>query len=165
MSQESNNEDLIKAAVDYWAKFLGQGDYRADRELNGVEGALMVYAKILANKGATPKDKKIEAFKTILAEKIRTRIKDGADRVYMGTDYYPEGLLSDALQEAGVSGSFPQKDSVTLDVVRGTVTQSQVRVGDSILFERDKPVPRVDETEKGRQDQRIINEQGTELNG
>ena len=56
----------------------------------------------------------------------------------MSTDYGPEGILSDALSEAGVNGSFKLKDSVFINPDAGEVKQSQVRSSSRFLYFRAK---------------------------
>ena len=152
-ASKPNPDELIKAAVDYWARFVETPTISTDRGFSGEGAALHLLAQSMTLP-ASPSADKVQEFKRILTGKLKELSDRGVRQTVTSTDYGPEGDLSDALSEAGVSGGFLLKDSVYIDFERGTVQQDQVRGRSSTLF------PKPPEREEGPAAARVNERRG-----
>jgi len=133
--EKIDNEPLIQAAVDYWATFLVSPSMDVGSPASGEAALFELLARKHSQRSLSPKV--VDKFKDIFAEKIRRQIRMGVTSVITKTDYGPEGMLGDALQESGALGvSFPGKASVRINVKEGTVEQWLVGSETITLYDR-----------------------------
>lgn len=124
----NQNDELIAAAVMWWANHLGK------LSVEGINGddtsmgsAFFMYAKILAQKNDSAGEAEIKKFMELLTEHLQEKAKAGYNAL-LGTDYCAEGPLGRVCDAAKVSSwHFPQKTTMWINFDKGTVTYSIVR--------------------------------------
>lgn len=105
-------EEAADIAASWWADKVVKPKFDA-----GADSSAMVIAELLASmQTQSISDSSKEKFKNILKQKIIDRFEKTNYQIYLGCDYSPEGILSEAIAEADLpSGNAPWKTSMWID--------------------------------------------------
>lgn len=120
-----NFDQLIAAAVNYWANFLirpAYGDEANGGQLEHAETLLMTLAKHAVNTTSTVTAAQITKFKELTTDYLKSYAAREKDCT-LDTDWAPEWPLSDFLRKSELANtSFPSKTMMWINFSRGTVT-------------------------------------------
>jgi hypothetical protein len=109
----------IEVAVNWWAEQLRQ----PPKMDNGDSVHNMLGNALVAQKYTPVTEDQIERFRHDLTKSLHRYARSEVKVLYVGVDYSPDGLLSDALSNAGIDGidvRLPWKTH--MNVCRGMVT-------------------------------------------
>ena len=129
MTNKIDQNDLIAAAVLWWAKHLTtlptegiNGDSESHASL------LALYSKLVTARGEDMIEEKVKKFMELLTKHLEQEKKRGRTNIILGTDYGPNWPLSEICSNAGVTGvQFPGKTNMWIDFNKGTVDWETVR--------------------------------------
>lgn len=113
--------EIAKKAADWWKSKLANGD-RGDAKLENGLAQLLAMTRDVADIGQT---EALDKFAVVLSEKIDEALLSGR-QVYLGVDYHPDRVLSDAATEACVKVPYmgwPFKTSMWVDQDKITVRE------------------------------------------
>lgn len=111
------SDEAIAAAAAWWVKVLENPKFDA---LGGERDRSMEFAQILMSVGAAknrPDPDALALFRHTLAAGIREYVGTQRERCYIGVDYGPDSILSEAARHAGLPDTgftFPIKTSMWL---------------------------------------------------
>jgi hypothetical protein len=125
MLKNINYDQLIEAAVTYWANMFKNpeyGDKANGDQLDELGSIFMTYAKLTTNKIHSASDEKIAIFKKVFTQYLKDQAKMNHDCT-ISTDWAPEYPLSDFLQAADLANTyFPSKTMMWVHFSKGTIS-------------------------------------------
>jgi hypothetical protein len=131
MTKRGNFDQLIEAAVNYWANMFKDtpyGDKANGGQMFGFESILMTFAKMSSNDACTVTDEKITTFKKLFTKHLQ-EYADRKQDCTISTDWAPEYPLSDFLRGAELTNTFfPSKTMMWVSFSKGTVTVEEDQI-------------------------------------
>lgn len=126
-------EDVINAAVEWW---YAVSNSRFDDIDQSPQGHMTTMLATRRARISQPSEEQQKSFKQALSDILES--KEG-NRVVLRVDYHPEGELSEAIDQSGISANvFPWKTTMWVDFEENTV---DVRHGYGAQTVRVYPAP------------------------
>ncbi len=124
MANKKNFDQLIEAAVNYWANIFRDtpyGDKANGNQLSGFSSIMMTFTRLSNNDACTVTDEKIAKFKKAFTKHLKEQADKNLNCI-ISTDWAPEYPLSNFLREAELVGTFfPAKLMMWVNFEKETV--------------------------------------------